>query len=193
MHFWMEKFLGLNTLKLGLDGLGMCLVSLRQMAVVGILTAAGCSSNPAIYPEVADVVGVVTLDGQPLEGATITFAPEAGRASSGVTDSTGRYSLNYTGSIRGAMLGAHRVMIKKMVQDRAATPSKAEQFMDKATNLMLQDAGLPLTTAANDKESEPLKPIMINVVAAQYSGPESILTAEAEPYKNEIDFDLTQE
>ena len=189
----MEKFLGLNTLKLGLDGLGMCLVSLRQMAVVGILTAAGCSSNPAIYPEVADVVGVVTLDGQPLEGATITFAPEAGRASSGVTDSTGRYSLNYTGSIRGAMLGAHRVMIKKMVQDKAATPSKAEQLMDKATNLMLQDAGLPLTTAANDKEPEPLKPIMINVVAAQYSGPESILTAEVEPYKNEIDFDLTQE
>ena len=189
----MEKFLGLNTLKLGLDGLGMCLVSLRQMAVVGILTAAGCSSNPAIYPEVADVVGVVTLDGQPLEGATITFAPEAGRASSGVTDSTGRYNLNYTGSIRGAMLGAHRVMIKKMVQDKAATPSKAEQLMDKATNLMLQDAGLPLTTAANDKESEPLKPIMINVVAAQYSGPESILTAEVEPYKNEIDFDLTQE
>jgi hypothetical protein len=34
---------------------------------------------------------------------------------------------------------------------------------------------------------------MINVVAAQYSGPESILTAEVEPYKNEIDFDLTQE
>ena len=193
MHFWMEKFVGLNKAKLGLDGLGMCLVSLRQMAVVGILTAAGCSSNPAIYPEVADVVGVVTLDGQPLEGATITFAPEAGRASSGVTDSTGRYSLNYTGSIRGAMLGAHRVMIKKMVQDKAATPSKAEQLMDKATNLMLQDAGLPLTTAANDKKSEPLKPIMINVVAAQYSGPESILTAEVEPYKNEIDFDLTQE
>ncbi len=193
MQFWMKKFLGFNKSKFGLDGLGMCLVSLRLMAVVGILTAAGCSSNPAIYPEVADVVGVVTLDGQPLEGATITFAPEAGRASSGVTDSTGRYSLNYTGSIRGAMLGAHRVMIKKMVQDKAATPSKAEQLMDKATNLMLQDAGLPLTTAANDKESEPLKPIMINVVAAQYSGPESILTAEVEPYKNEIDFDLTQE
>ncbi len=193
MQFWMEKLLGLSKSKLGLDKLGMYLVSLRLIAVVGVLTAAGCSSNPAVYPEVADVVGVVTLDGQPLEGATVTFAPEAGRASSGVTDSTGRYSLNYTGSIRGAMLGAHRVMIKKMVQDKAATPSKAEQFMDKATNLMLQDAGLPLTTAANDKKSEPLKPIMINVVAAQYSGPESILTAEVEPYKNEIDFDLTQE
>ena len=189
----MEKLLGLSKSKLGLDKLGMYLVSLRLIAVVGVLTAAGCSSNPAVYPEVADVVGVVTLDGQPLEGATVTFAPEAGRASSGVTDSTGRYSLNYTGSIRGAMLGAHRVMIKKMVQDRAATPSKAEQFMDKATNLMLQDAGLPLTTAANDKEPEPLKPIMINVVAPQYSGPESILTAEVKPHRNEIDFNLVRE
>ena len=161
--------------------------------VVAAFTGSGCSNNPANYPEVASVVGTVTLDGNPLEGASITFAPQSGRSSSGVTDSSGRYSLNYTGSIRGAMLGSHRVMIKKMVQDKAATPSKAEQLMDKATNLMLQDAGLPLTTAANDKESEPLKPIMINVVAAQYSGPESILTAEVEPYKNEIDFDLTQE
>ena len=193
MQFWMEKFFGLNKSKLGLDGLGMCLFFLRLISVVGVLTAAGCSSNPAVYPEVADVVGVVTLDGQPLEGATVTFAPEAGRASSGVTDSAGRYSLHYTGSIRGAMLGSHRVMINKMVQDKAATPSKAEQFMDKATNQMLQDAGLPLTTAANDKEPEPLKPIMINVVGSQYSGPESVLTAEVQPYRNEIDFDLTKE
>ena len=56
--------------------------------------------------QVADVVGTVTLDGKPLEGASITFAPQSGRSSSGVTDSSGRYSLNYTGSIRGAMLGS---------------------------------------------------------------------------------------
>ena len=161
-------------------------------AVVALVIS-GCSSNPASYPEVAIVVGTVTLDGKPLEGATITFAPNSGRSSSGVTDSSGRYSLNYTGLIRGAMLGSHRVMIKKMVQDKAVSPSKGEQFMDKATNLMLQDAGLPLTTAANDKESLPLKPTMINVVGPQYRGPESILTAEVEPYRNEIDFNLVKE
>ena len=36
--------------------------------------------------------------------------------------------------------------------------------MDKATNPMLQDAGLPLTTGTNDTENEPLKPVMMNAV-----------------------------
>ncbi|MDA7994250.1 MAG: carboxypeptidase-like regulatory domain-containing protein, partial [Pirellulales bacterium] len=67
--------------------------------VAAAFTGSGCSNNPANYPEVADVVGTVTLDGKPLEGASITFAPQSGRSSSGVTDSSGRYSLNYTGSI----------------------------------------------------------------------------------------------
>ena len=172
-------------------------VACRFWVVIGstvlVWAVSGCSNNPANYPEVAIVVGAVTLNGKPLEGATITFAPNSGRSSSGVTDSSGRYSLNYTGLIRGAMLGSHRVMIKKMVQDKAVSPSKGEQFMDKATNLMLQDAGLLLTTAANDKEPLPLKPTMINVVGSQYCGPESILTAEVEPYTNEIDFTLVKE
>ena len=84
-------------------------------------------------------------------------------------------------------------MIKKMVRDKAATPSKSEQVMDKATNLMLQDAGLPLTTGTNDTENEPLKPVMMNAVGSQYSGPESILTAEVEPLKNEINYDLVKD
>ena len=73
-----------------------------------------------------------------------------------------------------------------MVRDKAATSSKSEQVMDKATNLMLQDAGLPLTTGTNDTENEPLKPVMMNAVGPQYSGPESILSAEVKPHKNEI-------
>jgi len=168
-------------------------LSFYSICAIAAFAFVGCSSNPASYPEVALVVGRVTLDGKPLEGATVTFAPNSGRSSSGVTDSSGKYSLNYTGSIRGAMLGSHRVMIKKMVRDKAATPSKSEQVMDKATNLMLQDAGLPLTTGTNDTETEPLKPVMMNAVGPQYSGPDSILTAEVEPYKNEIDFDLVKE
>ena len=49
--------------------------------VVAVFTGSGCSNNPANYPEVADVVGTVTLDGKPLEGASITFAPQSGRSS----------------------------------------------------------------------------------------------------------------
>ncbi len=167
--------------------------SLRWVGILGVLTAAGCSSNSVVYPEVATVVGVVTLDGQPLVKATITFVPEAGRSSSGVTDSSGKYSLHYTGTIRGAMLGTHRVMIKKMVPDKKFTASAVEQFMDKATSQMLKSSGLPTTTAADETGKQPLKPLMINAVGPQYSGLESILTASVKPDTNELDFHLVTE
>ena len=167
--------------------------SLRWVGILGVLTAAGCSSNSVVYPEVATVVGVVTLDGQSLEKATITFVPEAGRSSSGVTDSSGKYSLHYTGTIRGAMLGTHRVMIKKMVPDKNSTASAVGQFMDKATSQMLKSSGLPVTTAADGAENQPLKPLMINAVGPQYSGLESILTASVKPDTNELDFHLVTE
>jgi hypothetical protein len=171
----------------------MRLFSLKLIGISGVLIAAGCSSNSVVYPEVADVVGVVTLDGQPLEAATITFVPEAGRSSSGVTDSSGKYSLHYTGTIRGAMLGTHRVMIKKMVPDKKFTASAVEQFMDKATSQMLKSSGLPTTTAADETGKQPLKPLMINAVGPQYSGLESILTASVKPDTNELDFHLVTE
>ena len=171
----------------------MSLFSLRFFGILCVLTAAGCSGNSVVYPEVADVVGVVTLDGKPLEAATITFVPEAGRSSSGVTDSSGKYSLHYTGTLRGAMLGTHRVMIKKMAPDKTVTPSAVEQFMDKATSQMLKSSGLPATTAAGGAENQPLKPPMINVVGPKYSGSESVLTASVEPNTNEIDFALVTE
>ena len=171
----------------------MRLFSLKLIGILGVLVAAGCSSNSVVYPEVADVVGVVTLDGQPLEAATITFVPEAGRSSSGVTDSSGKYSLHYTGTIRGAMLGTHRVMIKKMVPDKNFTTSAVEQFMDKATSQMLKSSGLPATTAADGAENQPLKPPMINMVGPHYSGSESVLTASVKTDTNELDFPLVTE
>ena len=171
----------------------MSVFFLKLIGILGVLVAAGCSSNSVVYPEVADVVGVVTLDGQPLEAATITFVPEAGRSSSGVTDSSGKYSLHYTGTIRGAMLGTHRVMIKKMVPDKNFTTSAVEQFMDKATSQMLKSSGLPATTAADGAENQPLKPPMINMVGPHYSGSESVLTASVKTDTNELDFPLVTE
>ena len=171
----------------------MSVFFLKLIGILGVLTAAGCSSNSVVYPEVAAVVGVVTLNGQPLQAATITFVPEAGRSSSGVTDSSGKYSLHYTGTIRGAMLGTHRVMIKKMVPDKNFTTSAVEQFMDKATSQMLKSSGLPATTAADGAENQPLKPPMINMVGPHYSGSESVLTASVKPNTNELDFALITE
>ena len=91
------------------------------------------------------------------------------------------------------MLGTHRVMIKKMVPDKNSTASAVGQFMDKATSQMLKSSGLPVTTAADGAENQPLKPLMINVVGTQYSGSESVLTASVKPNTNELDFALITE
>lgn len=58
------------------------------------------------------VTGKVTLDGDPVEYATVTFSPEGkGAPSYGITDAAGQYELKYTDDKYGALLGKHRVTI----------------------------------------------------------------------------------
>jgi hypothetical protein len=63
-----------------------------SLPAIGILACllAGCE---APY---STVKGRVTLDGNPLKGATVGFYPGKGRGSHGVTDADGRYELKYT-------------------------------------------------------------------------------------------------
>src|SRR5688572_29811168 len=76
-----------------------------------VLLISGCGSGGSDAPELGAVSGTVTLNGQPLAGATVTFQPEQGRASSGVTDASGRYQLQYTADTSGAKVGKHAVTI----------------------------------------------------------------------------------
>ncbi|NUQ64626.1 MAG: carboxypeptidase regulatory-like domain-containing protein [Pirellulales bacterium] len=78
------------------------------LAGLGALLLNGCGSTG---PELAAVSGIVTLDGQPLAGATVEFQPPKGSPSTGVTDSSGAYRLAYTARKQGAMLGKHSVRI----------------------------------------------------------------------------------
>ena len=66
--------------------------------------------------KVAPVSGTVTLDGKPLERASVLFLPEKGRPSFGVTDELGKYSLNYSMDQRGAEVGPCTVKISTGVQ-----------------------------------------------------------------------------
>ena len=74
------------------------------------LLVAGCGSDS----DLAKVKGKVTLNGQPLEGATVEFQPTAdGTApSAGKTDAKGRYELMYTFDVRGVIAGEHIVSIR---------------------------------------------------------------------------------
>ncbi len=70
-------------------------------------------------PELARVTGTVTIDGEPVAGATLTFQPDPdadpppkGSASIGRTDNEGRYELTYVRDIEGAVIGQHKVLIE---------------------------------------------------------------------------------
>jgi hypothetical protein len=72
--------------------------------------AVGCGTDG---PVLADVTGTVTLDGKPLQGAVVTFAPEKeGSTSYGMTDAEGNYSLMYSRDKSGAMVGKHNVSVE---------------------------------------------------------------------------------
>lgn len=71
---------------------------------------AGCG-GPSDQPDLGSVSGTVTLDGEPLEDATLIFQPESGRPAYAVTDGDGYYELQYSASTAGAMVGKHLVYI----------------------------------------------------------------------------------
>jgi hypothetical protein len=60
------------------------------------------------------VTGSVTLDGQPVDGATVAFYPDEGRRPArGITDASGNFELMTFKSGDGALLGQHRVSVTK--------------------------------------------------------------------------------
>ncbi|MEQ8634245.1 hypothetical protein [Gimesia maris] len=130
------------------------------LLVCGMFLSDGCSSGPDDVPETGTVTGTVTLDGAPLEEALVQFQPESGRISSGTTDAEGKYELDYTGTLKGAKIGTHKVSI---------TTFKAPE-----ENLETKEAQKQLP-----KEKVP----------AKYNK-DTTLTAEVNAGENTIDFDL---
>jgi hypothetical protein len=94
----------------------------------------GCSHSDG--PELAAVRGTVSLDGQPVVGARVTFWLGKGRPSIGFTDESGHYQLQYTVNQTGALIGEHRVYISTALakdDDTAATERIPARFNQKST------------------------------------------------------------
>ncbi len=93
---------------------------------VALLFVVGCSSGLPPLPKLADSVkftGIVTLDGMPLEGATVRFAPitEKGfHGAAGMTDAAGKYELQTdigNGARRaGVIPGSYRIYVSRLVK-----------------------------------------------------------------------------
>lgn len=85
------------------------------LCLLGVGVFGGCSD--AKVPDLGGVHGVVTLDGEPLSGATVTFRLQdgAGRSASGLTDDAGKYRLKYLPGHAGAIPGEYFVSVRKVV------------------------------------------------------------------------------
>jgi hypothetical protein len=102
------------------------MATLRSMfailLIVGFLS--GCGDNRF---SVVPVEGVVTLNGEPLPDAYVTFDPRstlenrvAGPGSYGRTDAAGHYILETYDGRSGAVQAEHQVSIRTMLTERGA-------------------------------------------------------------------------
>ncbi|MGH7201528.1 MAG: carboxypeptidase-like regulatory domain-containing protein [Planctomycetaceae bacterium] len=97
-----------------------CRRSSSSSLFIVVLMACGCGSEEEI--SLAPVSGTVSLDGQPLPDATVTFAPQTqdliAPTSFGKTDAQGQYQLETTHTAEsGAVPGQHEVRIVLPIED----------------------------------------------------------------------------
>lgn len=87
------------------------------LLVFGCLPLLGCGSDDG--PKLVPVSGKVTLNGQPLSGAHVTFLPTGetrGTGADGRTDAEGVFQLKARHRGPGAVAGTYKVVISKMVK-----------------------------------------------------------------------------
>ncbi|MBX3440044.1 MAG: hypothetical protein KF861_21315 [Planctomycetaceae bacterium] len=100
------------------------------LGAAALLMCSGCGGRD--LPKLAPVTGIVTIDGQPVEGVLVAFYPQGntgptggpsgGRPGTGVTDAEGRYDLMYFEGERGAVVGPNRVEVTMVWPDGEPTP-----------------------------------------------------------------------
>ena len=116
------------------------------------VVATGCAKKKTLVP----VEGTLTLNGEPVEGATVCFVPvdgNVGAAAAGATDSSGHFTVT-TGSDPGCVPADYKVTVYKIETsgDSILTAKATNKFPDKFADP--EQSGL---TATITKKTEPLK------------------------------------
>lgn len=103
-------------------------VFLLFSAALLLLPLTGCGKSDR--PELATASGRVTLDGNPIEGASVSFEPvSGGRPCSGMTDADGVYKITSYVPFDGAPVGDHYVAVIKISGEGAAVPAGVDPTM----------------------------------------------------------------
>lgn len=97
----------------------------RFLMILVVFYCVGCGSTDYTF---APVTGRITLDGEPVPNARITFEPladeEGGRPgpwSVAAADENGHFTMNTAGGPAGAVVGSHRERISTRVESEDGT------------------------------------------------------------------------
>lgn len=82
---------------------------LTALAIPALL--AGIAGRGGSGPTIVPVTGRVTLDDEPVEGATVMMIPAEGRPATGLTDTKGEFRMTTLGDNDGAVVGNHRITV----------------------------------------------------------------------------------
>lgn len=143
------------------------MLACRLWLVVAFAAAvlAGCGPQVLRYP----VEGVVTLDGKPVKGASVTFMPKTtGRPGLAETDADGRFSLKELGIHQGVAPGGYGVAV----------------FLAEFTNPKV--VRVPSGGETNGSNTETVEVIKKNPSIKKYIIPERYSTAETSGLTYEI-------
>ena len=148
----------------------------RWICLVLIFPVTGCgrAATDADYGSLGliSVSGTVTLDGSPLTNATVRFEAHDRTYSSGVTDSSGHYSLQFNSEQAGVLPGS------KVVRISLGTPEDADDSSDRGS----ESASESQPENSEQRSARATVPLCYNS--------DSVLTAEVDRTKNRFDFDL---
>lgn len=152
----------------------------RLMLFSGLVVACfivGCGSDA---PPTVPVTGIVTLDGKPIEGATVNFLSEnTSIAASGQTDAEGKFSIKTfigANSVDGAIVGVHKVSVVKTESSGQNAPTDPEEIKKMMAEMTTNPA---ITSQIKSKAVIPEKynnPTMSNLTATvSDAGPNNVV------------------
>ncbi len=128
----------------------------RAVWLLALVAMAGCGGSDPNLPPRVPVEGTVTMAGQPLSHALVTFYPVGqtrGRGGSGHTDEDGHYEAESAGHLgKGLPAGEYRVFVSKLVM-----PDGSPYVAEEGVSPMDSDARELVPPRYTDMDRSPLR------------------------------------
>ena len=124
--------------------------------ILGLMTTLMSGCGGADIPELGDVSGKVTINGQPVVGIYVMATPKEGRPAYGTTGDDGSFRLMYVADVTGTRLGSTKISLT-WPQGVAGPPVPAE-YASMELDVLAGKNPLNIEMTSDTKEWKAYKP-----------------------------------